>query len=178
MPVAAVVFFVLFAGSPVPAEEPDEPVVVVGDASKAPEGPTRVEPSKQNQNASAKNKKKQKRQVASQGEPKVELSCGRRIGIGLGVIMAKVRIENPNEHLWCPKVSWEADGNFSGAHEGDCAPFEQTPPGDRTLWESNDGQTRNFYFREGHHTVVVDLLKAGRKVGGAHCEIYVPGGPE
>jgi hypothetical protein len=100
--------------------------------------------------------------VASPQKAQVQLSLSPPLavaqidGIELNALLV---IKNADERLWCPQIQWEwSDGSIS-TEEGDCEPFEETTPAQRSRIVAR--KSRRIYG-SGIVRLVVRLIKGGR----------------
>lgn len=83
-------------------------------------------------------------------------------------VVLSFRGEEEPEELYCPKVSWELNGDFQGAHEADCPPYEAGTDYPRR-W------TREFWLGPGEHLVTVTISRGGRPLRTLSVTVQVLG---
>lgn len=112
-------------------------------------------------------------------KPAIRLTCTPRISFASprqpATVWATLHIVRPDEALWCPSISWYADGNFQGGIDSDCPPYivaRADTKGEELEWWSEES-SRQFAFRSGNHKIAVRLSKMGKVVGSSECLVYV-----
>lgn len=112
-------------------------------------------------------------------KPAIRLTCAPRISFASprqpATVWATLHIVRPDEALWCPSISWYADGNFQSGIQSDCPPYtvaRAATKGEELEWWSEES-SRQFLFRSGNHTISVRLSKMGKVVGSSECSVYV-----
>ncbi len=139
----------------------DPPVVVVGEVTV----PTANIPARPSFPS-----KKQK--------PVAKLVCSPRLAISYGLrpalVLAKLYVDNPGEHLWCPGIEWYIDSDLQGGHESDCPPYETvlaSQEGEVDRW--SEDTPKRFSLMPGEYVITAKLTKSGKTMARVECRVLV-----
>jgi hypothetical protein len=100
-------------------------------------------------------------------KPRMDVRAYPRIALGPTNVLVTAELQGGHdvEDFYCPRLVWEWGDGDRSVQESDCPPFEPGVVMQRRF------SARHSYYRRGHYTVTISLLRASRTMAVANTTV-------